>query len=207
MPLQNRVRPTGEVFATTARGDLMGNRGIIHDPASKTLLKARWTRQAWVCCRLDFKARARTVMGPRAYTELFFLDEATALAAGHRPCGTCRAAEYASFKAVWLKGNQVDRDGIVPIAVIDKQMHRERVTQQRRQVRYAASLECLPSGVMVLLDSGAHLVCDDSLLLWGESGYKRPLSRRSGTVTVLTPRSTVAAIRAGYRPALHRSAD
>ena len=105
----------------------MRNRGIIHDPGSRTLLKRRWTHEAWVCCRLEFGGRKRTLMGHRAYTELFFLDEATALAAGHRPCGTCRRAEYDAFKVAWLKGNPSWHEGPLSIQRIDRQMHSERV--------------------------------------------------------------------------------
>ena len=194
MPLQNRVTPTGDIIATDARGTLMGNRGIIHDSDRRTLLKRRWTHRAWVCCQLEFNDRQRTVMGPRAYTELFFLDEATALAAGHRPCGTCRHAAYVKFKAAWLKGNLSGHDGSVSIERIDRQMHRERVDRRRRQVHFRAPLETLCSGVMILADSQSHLVWDNRLLPWGEKGYATPLARRSGTVMVLTPRSTVAAI-------------
>ena len=123
--------PTGEIVASDARGTLMGNRGIIHDPGDKTLLKQRWTHQAWVNCRLEFKGRHRTIMGHRTYTELFFPDEATALAAGHRPCRTCRPARYNEFKAAWLAGNPVGHDRFVPIGTIDRQIHRERVTRKR----------------------------------------------------------------------------
>ena len=160
-----------------------------------------------MCCRLEFKGSDRTIMGAGTYTELFFLDEATALAAGHRPCRRCRRAEFDAFKDAWLKGNAIKHDGSVPIKVIDRQIHRDRVTRQRRQVHFEAPLETLPSGVMVLLDSSPYLVCDDRLLPWGEKGYGTPLARHSGTVTVLTPRSTVAAIEAGYRTAVHRTAD
>lgn len=206
MPLQNRVNPTGEIVTTDARGSLMGNRGFIHDPGSRTLLKRRWTHQAWVCCRLEFGGRQRTVMGPRTYTELFFLDEATALAAGHRPCETCRRREYVAFRAAWLKGNPNGHDGSLPIQLIDRQMHSERVKRRRRQVRFCAPLERLPPGVMILVDSWPHLVCDDHLLAWGEDGYRTRLERCSRTVKVLTPRSTAATLRAGYRPEVHSSA-
>ena len=174
MPLQNRVTPTGDIVASDVRGTLMGIRGILHDPETRTLRKARWTHQAWVCCRLEFLARHRTIMGSGTYTELFFLDEATALAAGHRPCRTCRPAEYDAFKSAWLAGNPVADGGFVPIKAIDRQLHRERVTRQRRQVRFEAPLECLPYGVMVLVDSRPHLVCDDHLLPSPHCEVRRP---------------------------------
>ena len=205
MPLQNRVTPTGDIVASDARGTLMGNRGILHDPGTRTLRKARWTHQAWVCCRLEFRGKRRTIMGTGTYTELFFLDEATALAAGHRPCRTCRPARYDEFKSAWLAGNPVAHGGFVHIKSIDRQLHRERVTRQRRQVRFEAPLGCLPQGVMVLLHSRPHLVCDDHLMPWSDHGYGTSVKRHQGRVTVLTPRSIVAALREGYRPAVHRA--
>ena len=205
MPHQNRVTPTGDIVATAARGTLTGNRGVIHDPGNPTLLKRLWQGQDWVCCVLKFPGKPRTLKRPRAYTKLFFLDEATALAAGHRPCRTCRREAYDAFKGAWLTGNPVGHDGSVPIAFIDKQMHRDRVGSPRRQERFDAPLETLCSGVMILIDSRPHLVWADRLLPWSEQGYGAPLARCSGTVTVLTPRSTVATIRAGYRPAVHDS--
>ena len=204
MPLQNRVTPTGDIVASDARGTLMGNRGILHDPGTKTLLAARWTHQAWVCCRLEFGVRRRTIMGPGTYTELFFLDEATALAAGHRPCWSCRPAEYEAFKSAWLAGNFVGRGGFVPIKTLDRQLHRERVTRGRRQMRFDAPLEALPFGAMILFRSRPCLVCDDHLLPWSEHGYGLPVKRHRGRVTVLTPRSIVAALHEGYRPLVRR---
>ena len=205
MPLQNRVTPTGDLIATDACGTLMGNRGMIHNPESRTLLKRRWTHHTWVCCRLAFKGRQRTVMGHGTYTELFFLDEVTALAAGHRPCGECRRTEFRAFTRAWREGNGTEHDGPVPIRVIDRQMHRDRVGRQRRQMRFDAPLESLPSGAMVLIGTQPHLVCDDHLFPWGERGYGSPSVRHRGTVTVLTPRSTVRALGAGYLPAVHGS--
>src|SRR5215831_9238681 len=103
-PLQNRVTPFGDVVAITQRGLFIGNRGIIHDPATKTLLGRRWTTKAWLVCVLDYKGRHREVMGGRSWTELFFLDEAVALAAGHRPCFFCRRAAAEAFRTAWGKG-------------------------------------------------------------------------------------------------------
>jgi hypothetical protein len=102
-PLQNRVTPFGDVVAIAQRGLFIGNRGIIHDPATKTLLGRRWTTKAWLVCVLDYKGRHREVMGGRTWTELFFLDEAVALAAGHRPCFFCRRRDAEAFRAAWAK--------------------------------------------------------------------------------------------------------
>src|SRR5215471_17818564 len=107
MPLQNRVTPFGEIVAIAQRGLLMGNRGIIHDPGTRTLLNRRWATKAWICCVCAFKGVRREVMGGRSWTELFFLDEATALAAGHRPCFFCRRADADAFRIAWEKGNDV----------------------------------------------------------------------------------------------------
>ena len=184
----------------------MGNRGIIHDPDNPALLTRHWQGQNWVCCVLKFPGKPRTLKTPRAYTKLFFLDEATALAAGHRPCRTCRRAEFDAFKDAWLTANPMEHDGSVPIKIIDRQIHCERVTRQRQQVRIDAPLETLPSGVMILVGSSPHLVWDDRLLPWGEKGYGAPVAGGSGTVKVLNPRSIMAAIEAGYRPTVHGSA-
>ena len=206
MPLQNRLTPSGELIVTTARGTLMGNRGIIHDPMSKTLLTRRWQHQAWVCCRLEFKNFQHPIMGAGAYTELFFLDEATALAAGHRPCGYCRRADFLAFKAAWLEGNAFERDGFVSIKQIDRQLHRDRVTRGRGQVRFCANLETLPDGVMIDEAPHTYLVWGDQLIPWEPGGYAMPIARSTGRVTVLTPHSTVAALKAGYLAEIHPSA-
>src|SRR3954449_11045966 len=123
-PLQNRVTPQGEIVSTPHRGLFIGNRGIIHDPQTKTLLAKRWASKAWLVCLCDYKGRRREVMGGRSWTELFFLDEATALAAGHRPCFYCRRADAKRFRAAWERGN-----GVAHAAApeIDAVLHRERL--------------------------------------------------------------------------------
>src|SRR5438132_5010069 len=124
MPLQNRVTPTGDIISTPHRGMFTGNRGIIHDPATKTLLRRRWASRAWLTCVCEFRGRRREVMGGRSWTELFFLDEATALAAGHRPCFYCRRADAEAFVAAWERGNDVSG---MRAAEIDAVLHRERL--------------------------------------------------------------------------------
>ena len=205
MPLQNGVRPTGEIVAVDALGTVMGNRGIIHDSATRTLLKSRWKHHAWGAAGSNSRARSAPSWGTGPTPRLFFLDEATALAARHRPCRFCRRAAFDAFKAAWLEANQIECDGFVPVKAIDRRIHRERVTRQRRQVRFEAPLETLCSGVMILADSRPHLLWDDRLFPWSECGYGASSPTRAGTVTVLTPRSTVAAMRAGYRPEVHPS--
>ena len=194
-PLQNRVTPFGEIVAVPERGAWTGNRGILIDDQRR--LVRRWTTQAWIICRLQFKDRHRAVMSPGTWTELFFLDEATALAAGHRPCGECRRADYARFKAAWIAGNHS-----ATIHEIDRTLHHERVEPRtRRKISYAAELSALPDGVMIALGESAYLWWGARLWAWSPAGYADPLPiANDQVVTVLTPRSTVAAIRAGYIP-------
>lgn len=183
----------------------MGNRGIIHDPVTKTLLNSRWQHQAWVCCRLAFKNFQHPVMGPRTYTELFFLDEVTALAAGHRPCAYCRRVDFNAFKAAWLRGKGVDSSAFVAMKHIDRELHRDRVSRKRVQIRYQAPLESLPDGTMVSDSACIYLVWEHKLYRWSESHYDTAITKSLGTVTVLTPRSIVAALSAGYVPGVHLS--
>jgi hypothetical protein len=207
MPLQNRVTPCGEIIAHPARGLFMGNRGILHD-AERRLGRARWRHPHWVTCLLAFRGRWRAVLQPGAYTELFFLDEATALAAGHRPCAQCRYRDFAAFREAWQlsQGTESPRAG-----EMDRALHRARVeSRSRRHITHRDRLATLPDGAMVVLreqPGTAWLVLGERLLPWRPDGYGKALPRpRVGQVTVLTPRPTVAVLSAGYRPILHRSA-
>src|SRR6266481_4375886 len=164
MPLQNRVTPTGEIIATPHRGLSTGNRGIIHDPATKTLLRRRWASQAWLTCVCEFKGRWRQVMGCRSWTELFFLDEATALAAGHRPCFFCRRDDANRFRAAWEKGNHLAN---VLVRDIDAVLHRERLDP------LPAPLEALPDGAMVQAAGESYLILKGKALQWSFEGYSR----------------------------------
>ena len=210
MPLQNRVTPRGDLVAVAARGLLMGNRGRLHDAARGIVRRQVRSYRAWVTCLLVFRGRRRRVMTPGRYTELFFLDEATALAAGHRPCGECRRADHRRFKAAWLAGNP--ERGLapgVPIGAIDRELHRDRLTPEGLQRTFAADLACLPDGVFV--DHRAHpppmLIWAGALWPWTPAGYGDPeATPAAGAVTVLTPRSTVRALAAGYTPSVHGSA-
>ena len=199
MPLQNRVTPTGEIVADPARGTMMGNRGILHD-GDRRLGPARWMHKAWIACVLDFKGRHRTVMTPGRYTELFFLDEAVALAAGHRPCGECRRARYRVFMDLWA---EVCRD-LAPATPkeVDRALHAARIDPAtRRQRTHAAQLAALPDGVYIGLDGAAMLVRGEALHPYAPAGYGRPQPRPThGSVTVLTPAPIVRLLRAGYRP-------
>src|SRR3981081_2261862 len=143
MPLQNRVTPPGDIAATSHRGMFTGNRGIIHDPATKTLTR-RWASQAWLTCVCEFRGRRREVMGGRSWTELFFLDEATALAAGHRPCFFCRRPQALAFRAAWAEGNAGERPKAHEMDTI---LHEER---KRPGVQaLTAAIEGLPDGAML----------------------------------------------------------
>ena len=208
MALQNRVTPFGEIVSTPARGLLMGNRGILHND-DRRLGSARWQHPHWVACRLEFRGRRQEVMRPGAYTQLFFFDEAVALAAGHRPCAQCRRADYEAFVSAWMAaGGRADRPRA---AELDWQLHSERVEAlTRRQISHAAALDSLPDGVFVTLPgkpAAPYLVRGAQLLPWTADGYRAPRERPRGLeVIVLTPRPTVTALAAGYRPQLHPSA-
>jgi hypothetical protein len=204
-PLQNRVTPFGEIVAVRARGTLMGNRGIIHDPSTRQLLTRRWQHRAWICCVLDFKNYQHPIMGASAYTELFFLDEATALAAGHRPCAYCRRDAFNAFKRAWSAAT----GGSEPRAPdIDRRLHGERVTRKREKITFTAPLADLPDATFVEIDEHAYLLKGKRLWRWDAEGYGKPAALNGPTeVHVLTPFSTVAVLQAGYAPQLHPSAD
>ena len=205
MPRQNRVTPAGEIIATPERGTLMGNRGLLHDRNGRIIRP--WREKRWIICLLDFRGRKRQVMSPGFYTELFFLDEATALAAGHRPCAECRRERFNDFRDAWLKGN----GGKAPVTAgdIDRQLHEERLGPGGTKRMFQAALDELPDGVFVRLPGyqPAWLVWEGQLLAWSAGGYEKRVPRLRGVkVCVLTPPSTVAAIRAGFAPGVHESA-
>jgi hypothetical protein len=209
MPRRNRVTPFGEIVAVPERGTMMGNRGILHDDEGQ--IRRPWQVKRWLLCVLEFQGRHRMVMAPNRYTELFFLDEATGLAAGHRPCAECRRDRFLAFRDAWSAGNPRIL-GTEPIraTMIDARLHSERIAPDRSKRIFTASIDVLPDGVFVKLggpDGGAGLIWGGNLLGWSPGGYtgRRPRPRRE-VVSVLTPRSAVAAIRAGYMPEVHPSA-
>jgi hypothetical protein len=202
MPLQNRVTPSGDIVADPHRGLFTGNRGIIHDPATKTLLKKRWSSPAWLTCVCEFRGRRRQVMGGRSWTELFFLDEATAFAAGHRPCFYCRRDDANRFRAAWQEGNGV-RSVLAP--EIDAVLHRERLDRGKKRLHpLPMPIEQLPDGVMVQVGAESYLIVRGGALQWSFAGYRKAESAIKGAM-LLTPPSTVRAFTAGYRPLLHPS--
>jgi hypothetical protein len=203
MPLQNRVTPTGDIIATPHRGMFTGNRGIIHDPATKTLLKKRWSSPAWITCVCEFRGWRRLVMGRRSWTELFFLDEATALAAGHRPCFFCRRDDANRFRAAWEKGNGVTD---VRAREMDSVLHRERLDRSRKRLHpLPMPLKQLPDGAMVQAGEESFLILQGRALQWSMGGYQKADGKIDDAM-LLTPPSTLRAIGAGYRPVLHPSA-
>lgn len=201
MPLQNRVFPTGDIVADAARGSLTGNRGILHDDAQK-LGSARWRHPHWISCLLAFRGRRRQVMAPGRWTELFFLDEAVACAAGHRPCAECRRGAFAAFQAAWARATGTPARA----PDIDRALHAARITRDRRQVRHTAPCTDLPPGTFILIADRPHLVTGAGLHPWAPGGYAPAVPRVAATVTVLTPAPMVATFRAGYAPILHPSA-
>ncbi len=209
MPRQNRVTPFGEIVAVSERGTFLGNRGVLHDAEGR--IRRVWQLKRWIVCVLEFRGRKRTVMTPGRYTELFFLDEATALAAGHRPCAECRHARFLDFCNAWATAYPADCMSARPSAtLIDERLHAERLTADRSKRSFTAALDGLPDGVFVTkaeLGERAYLVRSESLLAWSPGGYGERRRRPKGeTVRVLTPKSTVETIRAGYVPEIHLSA-
>ena len=203
MPLQNRVTPLGDIVADSHRGLFTGNRGIIHDPATKTLRGKRWSNPAWLICLCEFRGRRREVMGGRSWTELFFLDEATALAAGHRPCFYCRRDDASRFRACWEKGN-----GVADLLArdIDAVLHRERLDHGRKRLHpLPLPIAKLPDGAMVRAGGENYLIVNGKPLLWGLAGY-REAEAEVAVALLITPPSTVRALAAGFQPVLHPSA-
>lgn len=198
--LQNRVDPLGNVIITKARGAWMGNRGLLHDEHQRVLRPFRL--KAWLICLLEFKGRRRPVMAPRQYTELFFLDEATALSAGHRPCAECRRQDFERFKSFWIGGNpEYQFTQKTSIREIDDVLHGERIDRSGTKVTHEAPLRDLPDGVIIIYNGKPHLIARGLLFPWTPFGYGTGMALpEAKTVPVLTPVSTVNAIRAGYAP-------
>ena len=206
MPFQNRVTPLGELIADPARGLVYGNRGCLHDEHGR--IRRRFSGKRWIACRLEFRGWHRgPLMQPDRFTELFFLDEATAFAAGHRPCALCRHEDYGRFVEIWrdLHPGQVGADAI------DGQLHDERVDPSTLgQRHHRASLGDLPDGAFVLRHEEPWIVLDKELLRWTPAGYVDRVPRPTGQASVvITPPSLIAVLRSGWRslmPVFHRSA-
>jgi hypothetical protein len=202
MPLQNRVDPFGDIIDLPMRGLFIGNRGIIHDPETRTLTTKRWTSKAWLVCRCEYKNTRRDVMATRSWTELFFFDEATALAAGHRPCFQCRRQDADLFRAAWAKGNGKP---LPSAGDIDAVLHRERLQSRRKRVNMLLSpLDELPDGAMITAGGNAYLTMNGQPYRWRAQGYEHATTLPF-VDGLLTPPSTLRALKAGYRPLLHPS--
>ncbi|MDJ1157926.1 hypothetical protein QNA08_06725 [Chelatococcus sp. SYSU_G07232] len=204
MPLENRVTPFGDLVASPARGLFLGNRGgRIHDPATRRLTGRRWASHHWITCVLAFKNRHRRVWG-RGYTELFFCDEVTALAAGHRPCMECRRTNAVVFRAAVAGGLGL---GAPPSCDgLDRLLHAERLDGRVKRL-HCREADTLPDGAVIVGEDGAALALLAARALpWTPAGYATPRPRPSGPVMVLTPPATLAALAAGYRPHWHPSA-
>lgn len=213
VPLQNRVDPFGDIHAVPWRGTFTGNRGVIHDPATKTLLKRRWTTKAWIICTCDYRGRRRAVMGRNApsgaagWTELFFLDEVTALAAGHRPCYFCRRERADAFAARYANAFGVAR----PTAPeIDARLHAERLASGGRSIpaRGQYTFDTLPDGAMLCQGERCFAKHRGALRPWTFSGYGEATNvdpSGQDDMELLTPPTTLAVLMAGYRPDWHRS--
>ena len=205
MPLQNRVDPAGAIIVSPARGTFMGNRGgVLHNEHRQIVRQSASKR--WIACLLEFKGRRRSVMSPGRYTELFFLDEAVALSAGHRPCAECRRDRFNAFRDSWIRAV-----GQGPTALladeIDSELHRARIDRRKGKLTYQAPLGSVPDGCFARIEGASYLVWGDALLLCSPYGYVERRQRpRSQEVTVLTPEPIVRCLRNGYRPEIHKSA-
>lgn len=203
MPLQNRVTPTGELIATPFRGTLLGNRGVLHD-SDRGVVRASQHRR-WLVCTLEYRGRRRQIMAPGRYTELFFLDEAVALAAGHRPCAKCRRPAYRAFRRAWQQASEMP---VPPGAEeIDRILARERSRRGGRRQLPEYPVSELPDGVFIAWHEEAWLLSGPVILRWSPAGYTDPVPRFAHPAPAITPPSTIAAIGAGYVPAIHPSAS
>lgn len=200
MPLQNRVTPYGGIIAHAGRGTLMGNRGTLCEEAGR--LKRQWQTRRWITCLIDFGGRRRTVMQPQVWTAIFFLDEATAFAAGHRPCAYCRRDDYKRFQSLWVAVHGAPADANAMDAVMDA----DRRNGCHKRTYQAAAAE-LPAGVFITIEGSAWLLGERAMMQWSMEGYgdRRPRPTR-GTVDVITPRALAGIIAGGYSPRLHPSA-
>ena len=200
-PLQNRVDPYGQLIRTSARGAWMGNRGMIHNEHRQIIRPFRL--KAWITCLLEFKDRHREVMTPNLYTELFFLDEATAFSAGHRPCAECRRTDFNRFKAAWVRGNPLYMyDMRTPIGDIDEILHRERMNPNGSKSTYRERLEDLPEGSFIEYNGKPYMIGHSNRVIgWTPFGYRDPIKiPHMEEVDVLTPKSIVRCFRSGYIP-------
>ncbi|MEO6721268.1 MAG: hypothetical protein ABIN67_12935 [Ferruginibacter sp.] len=198
--LQNRVDPIGNIIKTKARGCWTGNRGVLHNEHQQIVRP--YKLKAWLTCKLEFKGWKRKVMSPNRWTELFFLDEATAFAAGHRPCCECRRNDFNRFKSFWVLGNpKHNYDEKTSVKKIDSVLHEERMDNKRSKVTFEEDIDDIPNGSFVLINNSPHLFFNRQVFLWTPFGYEKGIQLPdTNKLTVLTPRSVVNTFRAGYLP-------
>ncbi len=203
MALENKIAPNGAIVATSMNGMFMGNRGgRIHDPETRTLHRTRrWASRQWICCRTSFKNRNRQVMGT-GYTELFFLDEVTALSAGHRPCFECRYEDAKHFTECWARAFQLDRPPRA--AEMDGVLHSQRLKGRDKRTYYADSAQ-LPNGSMIEYGNGFHVIKYDRMHRWSPEGYHEDSELPIQQVKVITPAAIVKILDVGFRPLWHDS--
>ena len=203
MTLKNRVDPFGCITATPARGTLMGNRGILHDD-QRTVQKTH-AHQNWVTCALSFKGRKRPLMAQGQYTELFFLDEATSFAAGHRPCAECRRLRYKAFLAAWQQAHGGAQGGRSLPQTIDRALHGARI-RRREKVTFEGPVTDMPNGTFCVDGDTPVLIWQGRQYRWSFEGYTPQATPLAGTVRVLTPEPLIEVFRQGYQPEVHASA-
>ncbi|MDP2803767.1 MAG: hypothetical protein Q8O26_17995 [Phreatobacter sp.] len=203
MPLPNRVDPFGRIAAVPERGLFLGNRGGRFHRDDRTIGPRPWASRQWICCVLAFKGRRRAPLMGRGYTELFFLDEVTALAAGHRPCFECRRADATRFAAAWARAKGLSKPPSAP--EMDAVLHGERL-EGRGKRTWRAEAAGLPDGAMIAVGGQAFAVRGGKALPWSFGGYRTALPRPSREVDVLTPPSILAVLNQGFTPAWHPSA-
>ncbi len=198
--LQNRIDPFGNIIRTPAKGAWMGNRGVLHNDKKEIIHVFK--SKAWITCTLEYKGNRREVMSPNTWTELFFLDEATAFSAGHRPCFFCRNQDAKNFKHHWIKGNPgygfTDKTSVQEL---DSILHGERIGKDKQKRTYEEEINLLPDGSFVSIQGQPYLVKDTHLHLWTSFGYEQLIDRPAfGKIELLTPPTIVNAFRAGYHP-------
>jgi hypothetical protein len=198
--LQNRIDPFGNIITTAARGAWTGNRGILVND-NKQIIRS-FQLKAWITCLLEYKGRRRIVMSPHTWTELFFLDEATAFSAGHRPCFFCRNQDAKKFKSHWIAGNpEYGFTMTTSVQELDKVLHNERIDRRKQKRTHNADLQLLPDGAFISIEDKSYLVKGAHLHAWTPFGYETAVPRpASGQVLLLTPPSIINAFRAGYQP-------
>lgn len=206
MPLQNRVDPFGNLVAVSARGEFFGNRGILHN--QDKVIVSPWKHKSWVTCLLSFKGIKRELFSPNNYSELFFLDEATALSAGHRPCAHCRRDRYNEFKMLWLTANSESPDNSLSVAQIDKQLHSERAGENRDKKTFLTAFKNIAQGTFITIAGNAYLFWEGALLKWSHHGYVEALDLPGANeeIEVITPYSIVQLFKHGFTPSVHSSA-